>query len=83
MMVEVPSALFNLKGYATLGVAGISIGSKDLTQLLLGADRDLDRLGDIRRASPSGHGVSAPADPAGASGRTADIDLRPGAVGPS
>jgi pyruvate,water dikinase len=32
--------LFHLPRYAELGVAGISIGSNDLTQLMLGADRD-------------------------------------------
>ena len=43
-MAEVPSVLFNLADYAALGVAGISIGSNDLTQLLLGADRDSELL---------------------------------------
>ena len=42
-MAEVPSVLFNLEAYAALGVAGISIGSNDLTQLVLGADRDSAR----------------------------------------
>ena len=46
VMAEVPSVLFNLERYAALGVAGISIGSNDLTQLLLGADRDSERLSD-------------------------------------
>jgi len=36
--------LFNLERYAELGVAGISIGSNDLTQLVLGADRDSEVL---------------------------------------
>ncbi len=40
IMAEVPSVLFSLEQYAQLGVAGISIGSNDLTQLLLAADRD-------------------------------------------
>ncbi len=40
VMAEVPSVLFNLADYAALGVTGISVGSNDLTQLLLGADRD-------------------------------------------
>ena len=40
VMAEVPSVLFHLPRYAELGVAGISIGSNDLTQLMLGADRD-------------------------------------------
>ncbi len=37
IMAEVPSVLFNLERYAKLGIAGISIGSNDLTQLMLGA----------------------------------------------
>ncbi len=44
VMAEVPSVLFNLERYARLGIAGISIGSNDLTQLLLGADRDSEAL---------------------------------------
>ncbi len=46
VMAEVPSVLFNLERYAALGVAGISVGSNDLTQLLLGADRDSETLAD-------------------------------------
>jgi pyruvate,water dikinase len=46
IMAEVPSVLFNLERYARLAVAGISIGSNDLTQLLLGADRDSELLAD-------------------------------------
>jgi pyruvate,water dikinase len=42
IMAEVPSVLFSLEAYAELGITGISIGSNDLTQLLLGADRDSD-----------------------------------------
>ncbi len=44
IMAEVPSVLFALEEYAELGVAGISIGSNDLTQLVLGADRDSELL---------------------------------------
>jgi pyruvate,water dikinase len=44
VMAEVPSVLFNLERYAELGIAGISIGTNDLTQLLLGADRDSELL---------------------------------------
>lgn len=44
IMAEVPSVLFALERYAQLGIAGISIGSNDLTQLLLGADRDSELL---------------------------------------
>jgi pyruvate,water dikinase len=46
VMAEVPSVLFNLADYAALGVTGISIGSNDLTQLLLGADRDNELLSE-------------------------------------
>ena len=44
IMAEVPSVLFNLERYARIGIAGISIGSNDLTQLMLGADRDSEVL---------------------------------------
>jgi pyruvate,water dikinase len=47
IMAEVPSVLFALERYAQLGVAGISIGSNDLTQLVLGADRDSDVLAEV------------------------------------
>ena len=40
VMAEVPSVLFHLERYASSASKGISIGSNDLTQLLLGADRD-------------------------------------------
>jgi pyruvate, water dikinase len=46
-MAEVPSVLFNLERYAELGVTGISIGSNDLTQLVLGVDRDSEVLADV------------------------------------
>jgi len=47
IMAEVPSVLFHLERYAALGVAGISIGSNDLTQLMLGADRDSELLAEL------------------------------------
>jgi pyruvate,water dikinase len=47
LMAEVPSVLFHLERYAQLGVAGISIGSNDLTQLLLGADRDSELVAEV------------------------------------
>ncbi len=46
VMAEAPSVLFNLAAYAALGITGISIGSNDLTQLLLGADRDNEVLAE-------------------------------------
>jgi pyruvate,water dikinase len=47
VMAEVPSVLFHLPRYAELGAAGISIGSNDLTQLMLGADRDSEVVAEI------------------------------------
>ena len=40
MMAEVPSVLFQLPQYVAAGIQGIAIGTHDLTQLLLGIDRD-------------------------------------------
>lgn len=40
LMAEVPSALLLLPEYAAAGAAGIAIGTNDLTQLLLGVDRE-------------------------------------------
>jgi pyruvate, water dikinase len=40
IMAEVPSVLFLLPDYVRAGVQGICIGTNDLTQLLLGIDRD-------------------------------------------
>jgi pyruvate,water dikinase len=40
IMAEVPSVVHWLPEYARLGISGVSIGSNDLTQLVLGVDRD-------------------------------------------
>jgi pyruvate,water dikinase len=40
IMAEVPSVAYRIHDYAKLGIDGISIGSNDLTQLVLGVDRD-------------------------------------------
>ncbi len=40
IMVEVPSTVIILDQFLDVGVAGVSIGSNDLTQLTLGVDRD-------------------------------------------
>ena len=40
VMAEVPSVMYWLPHYAKLGIHGVSIGSNDLTQLVLGVDRD-------------------------------------------
>ncbi|MBF8304483.1 MAG: phosphoenolpyruvate synthase [Dehalococcoidia bacterium] len=46
MMVEVPSNIILLDKFLDVGIDGISIGSNDLTQLILGIDRDNARLAD-------------------------------------
>jgi len=40
IMVEVPSCALNLEEFLKLGVDGVSIGTNDLTMMLLGVDRD-------------------------------------------
>jgi pyruvate,water dikinase len=47
IMAEVPSVLFLLPDYVRAGVGGISIGTNDLTQLLLGVDREQGQLAEI------------------------------------
>jgi pyruvate,water dikinase len=46
MMVEVPSNIFLIDEFIDLGIDGISIGSNDLTQLILGIDRDNPKLAE-------------------------------------
>ena len=46
MMVEVPSNIFLLDEFLGVGLDGISIGSNDLTQLILGIDRDNLKFAD-------------------------------------
>ncbi len=45
IMVEVPSTVFLLDKFIDVGIDGVSIGSNDLTQLILGIDRDNTVLG--------------------------------------
>lgn len=47
IMAEVPSVLFLLPEYVKAGVEGISIGTNDLTQLLLGVDREQRQLATV------------------------------------
>jgi pyruvate,water dikinase len=46
MMVEVPSNVFLIDKFIDVGIDGISIGSNDLTQLILGVDRDNKELAE-------------------------------------
>lgn len=47
MMVEVPSNVILMEQFLNVGIDGISIGSNDLTQLVLGVDRDNEKLADL------------------------------------
>ncbi|WP_246163055.1 putative PEP-binding protein [Brasilonema sennae] len=47
IMAEVPSVLFLLPEYVKAGVQGISIGTNDLTQLLLAVDREQGQLAKV------------------------------------
>ncbi|HUC87709.1 MAG TPA: phosphoenolpyruvate synthase [Candidatus Binatia bacterium] len=47
MMAELPSNFLILDKFIDCGIDGISIGSNDLTQLILGLDRDNERLSGI------------------------------------
>jgi len=47
VMAEVPSAAYWIPTYAQMGVSGVSIGSNDLTQLVLGVDRDSEICAEL------------------------------------
>lgn len=47
IMAEVPSVVHWLPEYAKLGIDGVSIGSNDLTQLMLGVDRDSAQCAEL------------------------------------
>lgn len=47
VMAEVPSAAYWIPQYAKLGIDGVSIGSNDLTQLMLGVDRDSEVCAEL------------------------------------
>lgn len=47
VMAEVPSIIPRIGEYAGLGVDGVSIGGNDLTQLMLGVDRDSELLAEL------------------------------------
>ncbi|MCY0988520.1 phosphoenolpyruvate synthase [Nannocystis sp. ILAH1] len=47
VMAEVPSVAFWIPEYARLGIHGVSIGSNDLTQLMLGVDRDSELCAEL------------------------------------
>ncbi len=47
VMAEVPSVAYRIPDYAAMGIKGVSIGSNDLTQLMLGVDRDSETCSEL------------------------------------
>jgi pyruvate,water dikinase len=47
VMAEVPSIVYRIPEYAAMGITGVSIGSNDLTQLMLGVDRDSEICAEL------------------------------------
>ncbi|MCS7093412.1 MAG: phosphoenolpyruvate synthase [Patescibacteria group bacterium] len=47
IMVEVPSIALNIEEFLKIGVDGVSIGTNDLTMLILGVDRDNEAVTSI------------------------------------
>ena len=47
VMAEVPSVVFRIPEYVGMGIDGVSIGSNDLTQLVLGVDRDSETCAEL------------------------------------
>ncbi|THJ37711.1 putative PEP-binding protein, partial [Candidatus Frankia alpina] len=47
VMAEVPWVAYWIPAYAAMGIDGVSIGSNDLTQLVLGVDRDSETCAEL------------------------------------
>ncbi len=47
IMVEVPSCALNIEEFLKIGIDGVSIGTNDLTMMLLGVDRDSHEVSAI------------------------------------
>jgi len=47
MMVEIPNNVFMLHEFIDAGIDGVSIGSNDLTMLVLGCDRDNELVAEV------------------------------------
>ncbi|NMC35701.1 phosphoenolpyruvate synthase [Candidatus Beckwithbacteria bacterium] len=47
MMVEIPNTVYQLDDFIDVGIDGVSIGSNDLTMLIMGVDRDNEQVAHI------------------------------------
>lgn len=54
MMVEIPTNVISLESFLDVGIDGVSIGSNDLTMLVMGTDRDNSEVAhDFNELDPS------------------------------
>ncbi|OIP84305.1 hypothetical protein AUK04_02530 [Candidatus Roizmanbacteria bacterium CG2_30_33_16] len=47
IMVEVPSCALNLEEFIKIGIDGVSIGTNDLTMMIMGVDRDNQEVANV------------------------------------
>jgi len=47
LMVEIPSNVILLEDFIKIGIDGVSVGTNDLTMLILGTDRDNPKLANV------------------------------------
>ncbi len=47
IMVEVPACALNLEEFIKIGIDGVSIGTNDLTMMIMGVDRDNEEVANI------------------------------------
>ena len=84
VMAEVPSVAYWIPEYASMGIEGVSIGSNDLTQLMLGVDRDSrDLRRPLRRVRPGRPRRHRPDRQRGPGGRHHVVAVRAGPVQPA
>jgi pyruvate,water dikinase len=69
VMAEIPSNVILVKGFAEI-FDGFSIGSNDLTQLVLGVDRDSERVANLESEGFDRDSLALPERTAPSSGRT-------------
>ena len=84
VMAEVPSVVYRIPDYAKLGIHGVSIGSNDLTQLVLGVDRDSETCAELfDEADEAVLDAIARHHPRGARARHDLVAVRPGSEQPA
>ena len=82
VMAEVPSVAYWIPEYAAMGIEGVSIGSNDLTQLMLGVNRDSAVCADLFDESDPAVLDAKPDHRRLAAGRDDVLTVRAGALQP-